>query len=688
MDRVIVNSNWIGAFLDSVIEFQALGDSDHCPALVWLHKEALVARLKPFKFFNFWVLHQEFMTVVEESWQASVKKKREELVRIQLANLDSDVVSINIDVELQVERELKTLEEIENQLGVVDQDIKGCDVRMLKYLIHYSLPMGAADALCMDISDVEIKEAIWGPGNDKSPRPDVYNSFLVPKVPNPNMVKDFRLISYCYVIYKTVTGILVSRFVVVFPGMISMNQNAFVKEKSIIGNTLLAQEILRGYARRNISLRCALKIDLQKSFDSLNWEFVGVILHALGLPEKFISLLYKSQGDRGIRQGDPLSPYIFVLAMNVLSSLLNVAAINGIFKFHPKCKKIGFTHLCFDDNMLIFCKGSIDSIIGVQFVLDIFYSMSSLRLNANKCEIFMASVSANQCVSIREVIGFKLGSLPVRYLGVPLVTRKLAVKDCQSLIDKIKSKLNLCANRHLSFAGRLQLVRVVLFSIANYWCRKLILPECWSFRSILKLKHAISHLFVDSGSDIKTGKIWEDMRVKVPKVPWYSLVWFPGCIPKHNIILWMTILDRLPTWVRLLRMELSIENDKCVLCDVEAKTRDHLFFDCGFTRELWGDILTLCGVIRRVSCWDRELACVVHYCKGKSLLVRVFKLAWVSHVYGIWKERNSRLFGGKVRLVGDVLKDIKETIQIRLKEWAISRADPRNDSLYVKWGIS
>ncbi|KAE8707614.1 hypothetical protein F3Y22_tig00110379pilonHSYRG00013 [Hibiscus syriacus] len=133
------------------------------------------------------------------------------------------------------------------------------------------------------------------------------------------------------------------------------------------------------------------------------------------------------------------------------------------------------------------------------------------------------------------------------------------------------------------------------------------------------------------GSDLKTGQIWEGLRVKVLKVPWHSLVWFPGSIPKHNIIVRMTILNRLPARVRLLKMGLRIENDKYVLCGAEAEIMNHLFFDCGFTRELWGDILTLCGVTRR---------------------------------------------------------DIKEVIQIRLKGWAISRVDPRNDSLCVKWGIS
>ncbi|KAE8729270.1 hypothetical protein F3Y22_tig00003725pilonHSYRG00291 [Hibiscus syriacus] len=134
----------------------------------------------------------------------------------------------------------------------------------------------------------------------------------------------------------------------------------------------------------------------------------------------------------------------------------------------------------------------------------------------------------------------------------------------------------------------------------------------WRFKSILKLRHVVSHLFVGKDRDLKMGRI-----------------------PKHNIIVWMAILDRLPTRVRLLRMELDIENKKCLLCGIEAEIKDHLFFDCGFARELWGAILTLCGVNHTVSNWDRELAWVVHCFKGKFLLVRVFKLAWASHVWKV-----------------------------------------------------
>ena len=95
------------------------------------------------------------------------------------------------------------------------------------------------------------------------------------------------------------------------------------------------------------------------------------------------------QGKKGIRQGNPLSPYLFVVTMNVLSRMLDVAAEYGVFKFHPKCKKIKLTHLCFADDLLIFSKGDLESITGIYKVMQMFYFFSGLQLIVQKVNYFL-----------------------------------------------------------------------------------------------------------------------------------------------------------------------------------------------------------------------------------------------------------------------------------------------------------
>ena len=118
-------------------------------------------------------------------------------------------------------------------------------------------------------------------------------------------------------------------------------------------------------------------------------------------------------------------------------------------KNHP------YTHLCFANDLLIFTKGNLDSIIGIHNVLKLFYSFSGLQINCAKCEPFSTSVSRDGLLEIQQLTRFKLGTLPVRYLDVFFVTKRLTEKDCAPLIDKITTRINTWITKFLSYASRL-----------------------------------------------------------------------------------------------------------------------------------------------------------------------------------------------------------------------------------------
>ncbi|GJZ33072.1 RNA-directed DNA polymerase, eukaryota, reverse transcriptase zinc-binding domain protein [Tanacetum coccineum] len=159
-------------------------------------------------------------------------------------------------------------------------------------------------------------------------------------------------------------------------------------------------------------------------------------------------------GGRGLRQGDPMSPYLFTLIMEVFSLILerNIDR-NNEFKYHHGCKNLKITHLCFADDLLVFCHGDIKSVSTIKEALEEFSNYSGLKANMSK------------------------STLPVRYLGVPLITKKISATDCKPLIDNVKSRVMDWRNKALSYSGRLQLIASVLSSMQVYWASVFLLPK-------------------------------------------------------------------------------------------------------------------------------------------------------------------------------------------------------------------
>ncbi|KAL0295918.1 UNVERIFIED_CONTAM: hypothetical protein Sangu_3177600 [Sesamum angustifolium] len=288
---------------------------------------------------------------------------------------------------------------------------------------------------------------------------------LIPKVSLPRYVSDYRPIACCNVLYKSITKIIVKRLQQVLPLMIDYSQNAFVPGRSITDNILLAQELMAGYNHKRLPSRCMIKVDIQKAYDSVEWDFLLEVLKLFNFPHQFIVLINQCvstasfsvslngsihgffKGGRGLRQGDPMSPYLFVLVMEIWNLLLRFRINEAAdFQYHWKCKDIGLINLCFADDVLLFCKAHLPSIM-------------------------------QERQQILDYLGFQEGSLPVKYLGIPLTSSRLTIADCRPLIDKVDARLAGWNNQILSYAGRLQLIKSVLTTLHTYWASAFILPK-------------------------------------------------------------------------------------------------------------------------------------------------------------------------------------------------------------------
>ncbi|KAL2922482.1 LINE-1 reverse transcriptase-like protein [Bienertia sinuspersici] len=376
--------------------------------------------------------------------------------------------------------------------------------------------------MTLPFSRREVKEAIFSIHGDKSPGPDgfgthfykhnweligeevttaildffnsgkllkeINNTFLVliPKVSKPQDVTEFRPIACCNTIYKGITKLLYLRLKEVLPDLISENQGAFVHGRYIVHNIMVCQDLVRTYGRKNNTPSCMIKLDLRKAYDTVDWNFIEEMLQELNFPKAFTEWVIEcistpsfslvlngsSYGHfksyRGLRQGDPLSPLLFVVGMEYLSRTLNRLNEDPEFKLHPRCKGIQLTHMCFADDLIMCCRGEKKSVDRILQAFNVFSNTSSLQANNSKVELFTSGMKEEEVQQIIAESGFKRGKLPFKYLGVPIRSKRVNASQCEVLIEKMTARIRTWSSRHISFAGRSQLINSILMSIQQY----------------------------------------------------------------------------------------------------------------------------------------------------------------------------------------------------------------------------
>ncbi|KAL2898836.1 LINE-1 retrotransposable element ORF2 protein [Bienertia sinuspersici] len=414
------------------------------------------------------------------------------------------------------------------------QELLGSNIRDRKPVLREVVQNGTVvneehkASLTNPFSPADVKKIVFSLNGDKAPGPDgfgahffkhnwdiigedttkailsffesgrllkeVNNTFisLVPKVACPQDVTEFRPIACCNTIYKIITKLLCLRLKEVLPDLISENQGAFVHGRYIVHNIMVCQDLVRKYGRKNVSPSCMIKLDLRKAYDTVEWSFVQEMLEALNFPQKFIgwimtcvttpkfSLVLNGspcgyfKTTRGLRQSDPLPPLLFVIGMEYLSRVMRKLKEEPSFKMHPRCRGLNLTHMCFADDLILCCKGEKNSIKMILECFTQFSSSSGLQANNNKTEVYTCGMSEEE--QILADSGFRKDSLPFRYLGVPICSRKINARQCEALVDKMTTRIRLWSSRNISFAGRSQLINSVLISIHQYWAQVFVLP--------------------------------------------------------------------------------------------------------------------------------------------------------------------------------------------------------------------
>ncbi|GKA92513.1 putative RNA-directed DNA polymerase [Tanacetum coccineum] len=469
---------------------------------------------------------------------------------------------------------------------------------------------------------------------------------LIPKVTTPMRINDFRPISCCNVLFKCISSIISNRMKGALQDLVSINQSAFVPGRRISDNILLTQELMHNYHLDRGVPRCAFKVDIQKAYDTVDWTFLHAVLVGFRFHPRMIGWIMECvtstsfsisingslhgyfKGKRGLRQGDPMSPYLFTLVMEVLTLMLHRRArATNNFTYHRYCSKLNIMNLCFADDLFLFAHGDVESARVIMDSLQEFKDASGLTPSLPKSTAYFCNVLNYVKIGILNILPFEEGNLPVKYLGVPLVPSRLVYRDCAELMERVKRRICDWKNKFLSFAGRAQLVRSVLSSMHVYWASVFILPSSL----IIELEQ------------LMRGFLWCQGEMKRGKA---KVAWEVVCLPKKEGGLGIRRLD-------IFNKALVSSHIWSLLSGKESlwvkwihvyKLNGRSFWDIPIRGNIVVGLLPVLGVGLWIAL-DDIVAFLIPVAKMKSIRSVVCKLVFSAACYFLWQERNYRILG-------------------------------------------
>nr|GEV32049.1 RNA-directed DNA polymerase, eukaryota [Tanacetum cinerariifolium] len=554
-----------------------------------------------------------------------------------------------------------------------------------------------------EVTNDEIKKAVWDCGTDKALGPDgftfgFYRKFwdlidndvcdavrfffkndnipngcnssfiaLIPKIPDANMVKDFRPISLVGSVYKIIAKILVNRLVGVLGDIVSEVQLPFIADRQILDGPFILNEVLQ-WCKNKKKQALIFKVDFEKAYDSVRWDFLDEVLNKFGFGEKWCrwiqACLKSSRGSviingsptkefqfgKGLKQGDPLSPFLFLFIMETCIYLFNVLWTWGCFR----------------------SEGNINSLVNI---LECFNMAPGLKINMRKSKIMGVHVTIDKVNKAATKLGCFVLKAPFLYLGSMVGGAMSRSKSWYEVVDRVKKRLSKWKLKTLSIGGRLPLLKSVLVSISIFhmsmcrvpmgvlrtleslrshflmgmilivekrlglngrckdsslWakvimaihgsdgkvevCMKAGTRSCWL--NILYEVNVLSKKGIDlkkfmrfkvgNGENIM---FWDDTWNEGESSKEFTMAsvrkliddkWLPGAdnktrwikyVPiKINVHAWKVMSDSIPTRFNISRREISIDSLSCVLCDNRVRHLITCFFPVALSDKCLGSL--------------------------------------------------------------------------------------------------
>lgn len=445
---------------------------------------------------------------------------------------------------------------------LLSSEIHNIDPDMLTVIPHL-ISGGLNESLCMIPSAAEIKRTVFSLSSNSSPGPDGYTgSFytfcweivehdvicavqgffqgwgipqgmsstiicMIPKVKSPSCYSEFRPISLCNFSFKVITKIMNDRLQHVLPTIISTQQSGFIKGRLISDNFLLARELFMELDRPVRGHNVLFKLDMAKAYDRIEWDFLLMVMKRFGFSSRFTSLVGQTlmncwfsisfngqlkgyfKSTRGVRQGDPLAPTLFIIAEEVMSRGLSKLFQSGDCSYFHVPRGVPLhSHILYADDSIIFSNGCKKSIQHLLNFLEKYERSSGQSINCSKsCFIASQRMPVAAINRIKSQTGYLHKKSVITYLGIPLFKGRQKIVHFKYLVDRIQSKLAGWQSKFISQAGRVTLIKAVLSSLSIYTASAISVPK-----SICRQIDSICSNFFWQGLDHIHRKHWISWR--------------------------------------------------------------------------------------------------------------------------------------------------------------------------------
>ncbi|GJY92501.1 RNA-directed DNA polymerase, eukaryota [Tanacetum coccineum] len=442
---------------------------------------------------------------------------------------------------------------------------------------------------------------------------------LIPKVADPIGLSEYRPISLIGGYYKIIAKILAERIKLVIGKLVGEVQNAFIGERFILNGILIANETV-DFVKKNKSKGLIFKVDFEKAYDSINWRYLCNILKSMGFGEKWVtwieaclesssmsvlvngSLTVEFGLERDVRQGDPLSPFLFILAAEGLNSMIKEAVDKGIFK-------------------------------GINVGFERVVVVSGLRVNLNKSILYGVGVNSSEVSNMASWMQCSVSEFPFTYLGLPIGDCMRRESAWRNVVENSKKIIIVGSKKDVlsSYGVGGRLIKSIYgvsgglevdgvgsrVGRSGLWC-DIVKEDRWV--GDIRLRERFPRLFqldrrncvrrlewLIEGGGMRGSRggngIGEDGNFNVKDLAFmvYDIclhvgnttqktLWNKLAPKKVNVFIWRVLHGRISVRVELDKRGIELDSILCPCCDDSLESYDHCLVTCNVAKTVWDRI--------------------------------------------------------------------------------------------------